>query len=532
MADTEVGPLMIPGTVRSTAAPDFTIYVEGEELKVNKDVLKTKSEYFRCMFDSGMQEVQKASVELKEMNKQVVRTIIAYAYGEAVTIKWEDVMKYVDVIEQWQVTDLKDHVERYISSNVNIFNFTDLTSIAAQYNMEKVQDDVKTFLSANFDRVLSRTLFLSLDLEDLKRLVPKDIVLNISCDKKLKACLRWLQYKEQLRVACIDDLMDHFELAVHEDFMKLLGNCCRGDVMKFKQHKSLQLSDVSKSKVGEKNDGFTMVALGSEDLVDQRVKKLLKYDFKAETVDTVGTVPKLFEELLSSCHTPFGLFAIGGKFKSYTCAILDVHTLNFLQLPDFPIAMSGIRAVYRRGKVYVLGQCQQANLLYSLNIDAQRFCRWIELDCEFRCDPILSCTSQLCAVANKLYLLCNARDLICLSQQTNGNKWLIEKVASPENLLTHPWYTNITAVDRQLYILGNTNQSNVRYSRWMNSFDIAPSLQQRSGQCSYVYLSGLNAIVLSGGFRPEIELYDLDSDQWRISKLQMPYKTSVVTMAV
>ena len=92
------------------------------------------------MFECGIHEAQTGKLEVKNTPASVVRTMISYMYGRNISIEWDDVVDYIDLIEMWQMDKLKDELEDYIVMNINIDtnNWIPWLCLAQRYHMHKL----------------------------------------------------------------------------------------------------------------------------------------------------------------------------------------------------------------------------------------------------------------------------------------------------------------------------------------------------------------------------------------------------------
>ena len=125
--------------IDTSAPPDFLVTVGRRTMiPVHRKLLKASSHYFHCMFECGIQEAQTGKLEVKNTPASVVRTMISYMYGRNISIEWDDVMDYIDLIEMWQMYELKNKLEDYIVINIDTNNWIHWLFIAQIYHMHKL----------------------------------------------------------------------------------------------------------------------------------------------------------------------------------------------------------------------------------------------------------------------------------------------------------------------------------------------------------------------------------------------------------
>ena len=97
--------------------PDLCITLKEESIPVHKEVLTSASHYFQCLFESGMQEVHNQTMILHELDlnhdisSHALKTVVEYMYGNDLEIEWNDVADYLDIVESWQLSEIKDKLD-------------------------------------------------------------------------------------------------------------------------------------------------------------------------------------------------------------------------------------------------------------------------------------------------------------------------------------------------------------------------------------------------------------------------------------
>ena len=127
---------------------DFRIKVEDKIIHVHKSILCAVSDYFLVMLLSGMKESEEGMIHIQNTKADVVETMIGYFYGQTTSIDWNHIKDYVDIVELWQIAEVKDILEDYIAENVTPHNssWTDWFHHADTYHMEHLQEEMLTDL--------------------------------------------------------------------------------------------------------------------------------------------------------------------------------------------------------------------------------------------------------------------------------------------------------------------------------------------------------------------------------------------------
>ena len=524
--------------------PDFCIILEEESIPVHKEVLTSTSHYFHCLFESGMREAQNQTLILHDLdphhnlNPHVVKTVVQYMYGKDITIEWDNVADCLDVVESWQITELKDKLENYIreniAKNIGVDNCINWSFIAQRYCMKKVQSRIDEFMTSSFASVTASSVFLSLKFSELKELFTYDMMMNVSCDDKFCAIVNWIFVNEADRKDSCKDLLDHIGLLkCSHGFLQLVV----GSYQKNASEDDCQSAEPYASKllawtyIPEADKGKTIITLGDKPKKHLPNKNILQFDFDKNTIEEIGSLPDIFVgSYPARCSTPYGMFSGGGGDSKYegsvTCALLDVPSMAYLRLPDLPVSVADAGAVFANGKVYVLGGCRTTNLMHCLDLQTLHWSPCANL-------PQPSNHPTVCSVGNMIYanILVHVNlsvDFVLLTYSTLNDVWSIEKGFATK----YQFYSNVDAavpVGLKFYVLVTSNQKSrcIQYDSFLQQWKEHAEFPGRSDFCTAVYTD--KKIVVCGTL-PRIDVYDIQCDEWEESSLKMPQKIQNIFM--
>ena len=426
-------------TLDTSVPSDFCIKLQEESIFVHKEVLTSMSHYFYCLFDSGMQEAQNESLNLEDLNPMVVKSVVAYMYGDDITVEWDEVTDYLDIVECWQISELKDELEQYVANNIILDNCINGSLLAQRYSMKKVQVKVYDFLCSNFASVATNSDFLSLNLQVLKDLLTNDVILNVSSDDKLQACINWILFKETERKNHYKDLLDHtglikcshkFIQLVVRSYMKTVPDDNAPSVEPYTSM-LLAWTNTSVEDKGQK------IVIMRDNVGDNRSeslpnKNILQLNFDNATIDEIGPLPDFFVGgYRIRCNTPYGVFSIGKGTICYTfyfgsvmfqdcvtCAFLDIPSMAYLRLSDLPREVCGASAVYVDHKVYVLGGHGATQLMHCLDMQTLQWSHCADI-------PRILFAPLVCSIGTMIYVgyKSERNDFDFLAYSTTHNVW-------------------------------------------------------------------------------------------------------------
>ena len=310
---------------------DFCIKVENQTIHVHKSVLCAVSDYFRIMLESGMKESTTGKIQIQHTKANVVETMIGHFYGKDACIEWEQIRDYVDIIELWQLAQLKPILEAYIAKNIVLQDCIDWFIYADTYHMEHVILRITELINANFTDFSRSRQFKSLSLSTLIPLIShKNILHKVAV---LEGCIGWVQAKKSSRQQEFSTLLSHIRC-----------NECNPAYLKRMLHTysdSLAADQATKAKIQE--------AIASSFILIGRSNtptKVFYVNLDSNTVSEIG------------CITDFGiLYGSGSKGSDMVvtdgCLLLDLVSLKVRHLPSLPECLYRSRAVAMGSKIFM-----------------------------------------------------------------------------------------------------------------------------------------------------------------------------------
>ena len=94
---------------------DFVINVGDVEIKCHRMVLAAASPYFRAMFSHDLSESQAGTVELQDMNVDVVRDVVDYCYSGELDVPSENFKLYLQVAHFFRLKELLTRISTSVA---------------------------------------------------------------------------------------------------------------------------------------------------------------------------------------------------------------------------------------------------------------------------------------------------------------------------------------------------------------------------------------------------------------------------------
>ena len=192
---------------------DFSIELaSGKLIAVHRNIMYASSDYFKALLTSGMKEANEGKVEFKGLSEDAVCGVVDYLYGRKLTIPWDNVDDYLDAVETFQLSELKQVLEEYCTANISPQNCLRFYKLADKYGLKKLQTKSKESLASGLSWWRSSKDFRMLNQADVINLLSVPCLASVSNDLKLKAIIHWVKFQEEERKESFPELLEAIEL--------------------------------------------------------------------------------------------------------------------------------------------------------------------------------------------------------------------------------------------------------------------------------------------------------------------------------
>ena len=408
--------------------PDFSIIVEEETISVHRNLLEETCHYFHCLFECKVQEVEMGTLEVKNMKADVVRTVIAYLYGEDISISLDKLTDYIDIAEMWQLIELKDELEDYIVTNIDIDinNCMHWMDIVETYHMAKLKRNILNLDACTRFRVCinsvqdddanSERLYIDLlHRFKLTKCTPKFIELVLKATLSDAELVTVQQYSAILLRLCTENRPETENkeqatfVCISTDNIHRLAK--ERDATSSKPYDKIPEAQshgcMSRSRRGERYEGHKIIAF-------QRGEMFYSLEFSKEFsrvhITEIGKPPNNAHGC--HCMTQCGMFSARLYIqdeRDSPCVLFDIPSLNYISLPVMPSTFSPdqetcLTPVFMNTTVYVVHPSKRTkDRLEMKSLDLQKPTQWHN---ELPVSLIRgACCYDVCTIGNKVYLI-------------------------------------------------------------------------------------------------------------------------------
>lgn len=186
-------------------------------------ILAACSDYFRCMFTSGMRECRQPQVTLPSLLASELEALISCSYSGALPLSWSCVFEITSTALQLQYQPVLRLCLDFLQREIDPHFCLDVASFAEAYALTELLHVSHDYVARQFQKVASTPKFKDLPAAQLLRYlhsrslcVPSELIV-------FKAVVAWIQAKPKKRLGLTKELMRtiHFPLMTYKEFKEV-----------------------------------------------------------------------------------------------------------------------------------------------------------------------------------------------------------------------------------------------------------------------------------------------------------------------
>uniref|UniRef100_A0A1I7T0X9 BTB domain-containing protein n=1 Tax=Caenorhabditis tropicalis TaxID=1561998 RepID=A0A1I7T0X9_9PELO len=147
---------------RSGKHADFTLVVEGRELKAHKAILSARSPVFAAMMEPHTSESQNSRVVMDDMDYDVVQSLLYYIYTGTCPNMGANALDILAAADRYSLPGLKNLAEVAMRSGLAVDTVCKHLAHADLFNMTDFKKEAIKFICMNANAVISSEGFINL----------------------------------------------------------------------------------------------------------------------------------------------------------------------------------------------------------------------------------------------------------------------------------------------------------------------------------------------------------------------------------
>lgn len=535
---------------KSNTLCDVIICVEDQMFYCHRNILAACSPYFLAMFTGDMRECHEKKVKIDGVSPSIMKQLVDFAYTADISITQENAQQLLSAANLVQIHTIIQACCNFLEGEMDPSNCLGIHCFAEAHICVELSEKAKQYVIEHFTEVAKQEEILLLPREKLIEFISQDC-LNVQSEEIVfDAILRWVKHDNKHRIPQLPEVLQYVRLPLVSPYylfdkldteqLILAAPGCRtflDEAMKYHILKDRRVEMSSPRMIPRSCMAVdSIVYITGGEIYNQNYLNCVEgYNFDN------GTWLKLKDLPFSRCHhssvvsEDMHLYIAGGynkeriivnnvmRYERYLDRWIKVAQLNV------PRAKFGMAAL--DGYIYAIGGYDGTSRLASVEKYCPQTNRWTFIS------PLSHPTSRVHAASLNGYLYV-AGGVIdpgnrCIDTFRRYNPimdtWeMLEKLPTPCSL------SGLVCVKGKIYAIGGTIE-NLYATRDVYRYDLEKNIWvplQHMIENRFdpgITTFGSKIYVLSGhdgenSFYPNIEVYDIETDEWTVlPHLTLPY---------
>ncbi len=173
-------------------------FSQSKQIYAHKLILITRSEYFRTLFASGMQECNTNTIELENQEYHIFLLMLEFMYTSVLRVTPSNIVALLSCANQYGVVDLKDTLAGYFAKNIDADTVCYLMEESVFYAADELFKICMVYVANNTEKILQSEQLKHLSLETFTQVLQSNA---LQCEEAqlFEGCIKWckLRVKEE-----------------------------------------------------------------------------------------------------------------------------------------------------------------------------------------------------------------------------------------------------------------------------------------------------------------------------------------------
>ena len=156
---------------------DLVISCPDGEVKVHRCILAGRSQVFRNLLTSDMEEKSTGIIKIEDFDIQVVRAMVLYMYSATIEDEFDDLVALMKIGNKYFIQALVDDCSTKLCGKISVMNVLDMDVVVELYCVQGLLESCAQFVNENIDvlevewkeKVQNSPLFLISIIEYMKK---------------------------------------------------------------------------------------------------------------------------------------------------------------------------------------------------------------------------------------------------------------------------------------------------------------------------------------------------------------------------
>ena len=350
---------------------DVVLRAGGREIATHRAVLSASSSYFLAMFTHELLESEQEVVEIKDMNPDILSSLVDFAYTGEIAVTVDNVQEVLSAASLLQISQVQDLCCDFLKKQLDASNCLGIKCFAEANGCSHLSEIINEFARQHFQEVALGSEFLNNNCESVAALISSSD-LNVRKEEDVYlSVIQWVKQSPSERAQHLPELMNCVRLPMlsvpflmnEVDREPLIRDSihCRDLVDEAKRfHLLPQGRDIRSANprfVPRKSTISTLYAVGGKESSESITRSVESYNFKEDKWSEVtGMIVR--RQQLGVGVLDGKVYAVGGSDGSLRLSSVECFdtTTNFWSfVAPMSTCRSGVGVGVLGGAMYAAG---------------------------------------------------------------------------------------------------------------------------------------------------------------------------------
>ena len=191
---------------------DVVLRAGGTEIRTHRAILAACSAYFLAMFTHELRESGQDVVEIKDMDPDILSSLVDFAYTGEVQVTVENVQEVLSAASLLQITQVQDICCEFLKKQLDANNCLGIKNFAEANGCSQLSDVIDEYARRHFQEVAVGSEFLNNSWENIAKLISSSD-LNVGSEEDVySAVMQWVKQDPTDRVQHLPSLLAEVRL--------------------------------------------------------------------------------------------------------------------------------------------------------------------------------------------------------------------------------------------------------------------------------------------------------------------------------
>ena len=191
---------------------DVVLRAGGQEIHTHRAILAACSSYFLAMFTHELREREQDVVEIKDMNPDILSSLVDFAYTGEINITVDNVQEVLAAASLLQITQVQDICCEFLKKQLDATNCLGIKNFAEANGCSQLSVLIDSFARQHFQEVVLGSEFLNNSWENIVTLISSSD-LNVKKEEEVYlAVLQWVKQDPTERAQHLSSLLNQVRL--------------------------------------------------------------------------------------------------------------------------------------------------------------------------------------------------------------------------------------------------------------------------------------------------------------------------------